>query len=254
MTGPAWTSVADALGESATPVRFWLRDDDAVAVTPALRELAQRCAGAGAPLLLASIPAGATRELGAWVRDHPDITPCQHGYAHRNQSPAGERATELGGARDDDAVLDELRVGWHLMLSCFGDRAMPLMVPPWNRMRPSLAPHLAASGYKAVSTFAGAAALPGTAPVRLDCDLDIIDWRNGRRGREPADVAHRLLPLIATAGNTGQPIGLLTHHLAHDPTAWALLGTLLPLIATHPGAVFTRAEDEVERLASDGAG
>ena len=237
MTTDAWHDLRAALDAAEGPVRFWLRDDDAVAVTPALERLDALRAAAGAPLLLAAIPAGATPALGGWVAERAGVTACQHGVAHRNHAGAGARACELGGERDDAAVLAELLAGRAAMDAAFGPGGWhPLLVPPWNRIRPSLVGHLPAAGYATLSTFAGAA-LPAVPNLeRLDPGLDIIDWRGGRKGRDAPDLARRLAGLVPGVGVTG--VGILTHHLAHDAAAWNGLEAMLALLSAHPAARF----------------
>ena len=238
--------VAAALAAAGTrrPVRFWLRDDDAVDVTPALRRLAALCEPAGLPVMLAIIPAGLTPALGDWLSDHPGLTPCQHGYAHINHAAPGARACELGGDRDDGAVLADLAAGRARLRHTLGPRLSDMLVPPWNRIRDSLLPALPELGYGALSTFADTKRTDPSPLPRLDCDLDIIDWRNERRGRTIADLCTRLLPLIAQAGETGRPIGVLSHHLAHDEAAWAFLDAFVTAMASSPHAVFTSAAAE----------
>ncbi len=229
-----WATLKAELARTADVggrTRFWLRDDDAIAVTPALQRLDGLCSGR-MPILLAVIPAGATRDLAAWTAERPSITPCQHGWRHANHATTGERACELGGARSDGDVLAELAQGRIVICDLFGSEAASILVPPWNRIRPSLIKELSGAGYAALSTFGrvggtGSADLP-----RLNCDLDIIDWRNGRRGRTVESLCERLVRLVIEARIDDAPIGLLTHHLAHDEAAWRFLGEFLDAI--HP--------------------
>jgi hypothetical protein len=245
-------ALAEAAGRQGAPVRVWLRDDDAVDTTPALDRLAALCGAAGLPVLLAVIPVGATDALATWLLDHPFVTPCQHGFAHANHAAPGERACELGGRRSDETVMAELHRGRALLIDRLGPALSGLLVPPWNRIRDSLLPGLARAGYTALSTFAGATT-PAPAPLpRLDCDLDIIDWRHGRRGRSVEDLCTRLLPLIARAGASGQPIGLLTHHLQHDEAAWLFLRAFLQATRDDPSVVFTAAVEEGARIGRRG--
>lgn len=247
MSEAAWDRLGEAL-DAGPPVRVWLRDDDAVDATPALDRLGGHCADAGLPLLLAVIPAGATSALGAWTRRHPLVAPCQHGIAHRNHAPPGARACELGGERSDAVVLAELARAAASMDRVFGAEGWRrILVPPWNRIRDSLVPHLPAAGYRGLSTFSSGGAQPsGPGPKRIDCDLDIIDWRNGRRGRSAADLCTRLAGLLPSARASDRAIGLLTHHLAHDAACWDFLDRLLPMLARHPAVGFTAAEAECE--------
>ncbi len=230
MTATGWAALHRELAvtaEGGGRTRLWLRDDDAVAVTPALERLAALCGEGGMPVLLAVIPGTAEPALGAWLRDRPTLQPCQHGWTHANHAGPGERACELGGSRGDDAVLAELAKGRVAMERLFGAAAVPVLVPPWNRIRASLLERLPDAGYRAISTFAGAAHVlpPGLAAV--DADLDIIDWKRGRRGRTTEELCARLTALAVAARRTGAPIGILTHHLAHDAAAWAFVERFL---------------------------
>ncbi len=251
MSASAWQAFDAALEGAAargTRLRFWLRDDDAVDVTPALERLSDLCAVAGLPVLLAVIPAGITADLAGWLAAQPLFTPCQHGLAHTNHAASGERACELGGDRPDAVVLAELRAGRGRLRAALGPVApSDILVPPWNRIRDSLVPQLPALGFTALSTFKGPQ--PRVALPRLDCDLDIIDWRNGRHGRSDEDLCARLVRLIDGAIATGEAIGLLTHHLAHDEAAWGFLARLLARLQGDGRVAFTNATAELARLA-----
>lgn len=250
MSEAAWTELSRAL-DVGPPVRVWLRDDDAVDATPALDRLEGLCADAALPLLLAVIPAGAMPTLSAWAAKHPLVAPCQHGIAHRNHAAPGARACELGGERSDATVLAELSEAATAMDRLFGGEGwLRVLVPPWNRIRNSLVPHLPAAGYSGLSTFSSSdsSAQPSSHGLpRIECDLDIIDWRNGRRGRTAEDLGGRFTALLAAARTQDRAIGLLTHHLAHDAACWAYLDRLLPMLARHPAVSFTTAEAEISR-------
>jgi hypothetical protein len=222
----SWQAVEAELkrtAEAGGTTRFWLRDDDATDVTPALDRLARSTAAAGMPVLLAVIPAGATPALAEWAGGHPLVRPCQHGWSHANHAGSGERACELGGARPDETVLAELARGRDILCNLLGPNAADILVPPWNRIRPSLVLSLPAAGYAALSTFGRPSGDRPAGLCPLNCDLDIIDWRNERRGRSIPDLCERLTKLIAASRLDGAPIGILTHHLAHDAAAWRFL-------------------------------
>ncbi len=236
---PAWAPAGDALERAAAggrTVRFWLRDDDCVTVTPALDRLASVCAAVGMPILLAVIPEPAAPGLADWIAAHPAVTPCQHGFAHRNHAPSGERASELGGARPPTAVRDELARGRANLKALFGARLSDILVPPWNRIDPHIVSLLPGLGFSALSTF-GPAPERDAGIRRLDSDLDIIDWRNGRIGRSLDDLSRKLAGLV----DRQDAVGLLTHHLAHDATAWAALDEMLGRLRAHPAVCFTEA-------------
>lgn len=237
MSDEPWTPARDALDRAHAEGRrvdVWLRDDDCAAPTPALERLASVCGGVGLPILLAVIPAPAEDALAPWIAAHPAVTPCQHGFAHANHAPPGERARELGG-RTVSAVLDDLRRGRARMRDLFGPALSDVLVPPWNRIDAEVVRHLPDLGFSALSCFAPT---PDASPIpRLDADLDIVDWRGGRVGRPLDDLARKVAGIVAGSDR----LGILTHHLAHDVAAWGALDAMLERLALHPAVRFTDA-------------
>ena len=69
----------DRWSEAGRQIRLWLRDDDAVAPTPALDRLSALGERFALPVLLAVIPAQAEPALAEALRDRPSLLPCQHG-------------------------------------------------------------------------------------------------------------------------------------------------------------------------------
>lgn len=201
------------------PVLWW-RDDDARAVTPQFRRLLVCLTRADLPLCLAVIPEGLDPELCAVVAPYR-VTVLQHGFAHLNRG--GSPPSEFAPADDPAEVAERLAEGWS-RLEGF-PRRLPVYVPPWNTLTPNVAAALAMSGHRAVSAWNGLAG-----PGRVDAHLDLLRWRGGPRfvGRE--QVLDRLTGLLEwrrRRGLWGEPIGLLTHHLAHDEDAWRFLDELL---------------------------
>jgi len=239
VTEAAWAPAGNALDRAAAggrAVRFWLRDDDCVAVTPALDRLTALCTAAGMPILLAVIPEPAEPGLADWVAAHPAVTPCQHGFAHRNHAAPCERARELGGTRPVESALDELARGRAKLQAMFGPRLSDILVPPWNRIDGEIVRLLPGLGFTVLSTC-GPTPERNAGIRRLDSDLDIIDWRHGRAGRPLDDLSRKLAGLVARQ----DVIGILTHHLAHDATAWAALEEMLGRLRDHPAVQFTEA-------------
>lgn len=226
-----------AAGET---VEVWLRDDDAVSHTAALDRLTALCERHAIPLLLAVIPEPAGEDLARFVGSHPILLPTQHGYRHANHAAPGERARELGGQRSHDIVFAELARGRAKLETLFGARNAGILVPPWNRIESRLLPGLPALGFTGLSTFGPERdAVPGLKV--LNCDLDIIDWRNGRIGRPHDKLAEKLASLIRDRQGEPRPIGLLTHHLVHDASAWAFLEICLEHLGRHPAVHFASA-------------
>ena len=233
------TRLLDDMADAGETARFWLRDDDAVTETPALWRLADICGTADLPVLLAVIPAAAEDRLGTVLARMPGFTPCQHGWQHRNHAAPGQRACELGGDRPTEQVWIELVEGRHMLQGVFGGRLADVLVPPWNRIEPAVIQRLPELGFKALSTF-GPPPEDDQGIRRINCDIDVIDWRNGRVGRTAQDVGVKLADAIQAARSHLRPVGILTHHLAHDGQAWRVLEDLVGRLVRHPGAGFTQ--------------
>ena len=213
--------------------QFWLRDDDAIAPTPALDRLIAILARHHIPVLLAIIPKSAGPELAARLAGADLVLPCQHGFSHRNHAGPGEKPQELGLHRGFEPALADLRAGRDKLLALFGDALRPVLVPPWTRIDPALVKHLAGLGLTALSTF-GAPAPPD---FRIDANVDIIDWRATRSGHEHPKLVGKLVEaLVAARKNQHAPIGILAHHLVHGERAWSFLDNLGENLAGHPAA------------------
>lgn len=209
--------------------QLWWRDDDAVSATPELDRLSQLAGGDGIDVLLAVIPAHAQVALADYVRDHGNLKPCVHGWSHTNHAPAGEKKCELGNHRDLETVLREIGAGRQRLEELFGSCLMPVLVPPWNRMRGDLAPRLGEAGIKAFSTFAHKLAYPD---IQANTHVDVMDWKTpgGPAGKPPSHVLGELAAALGTSRANGfYPVGILTHHLVHDEVAWSSLSDLIAL-------------------------
>jgi peptidoglycan/xylan/chitin deacetylase (PgdA/CDA1 family) len=226
----------DAEAAAGRRVRFWLRDDDATAPGPALDRLLGLAGSAGWPVTLAVIPEGATEALAVRLAPQAAIAVAIHGWAHRNHAPPGEKPQELGAHRPPGAVLDELARGVARIGALFGPRAIPMLVPPWNRIAPVVVAGLPALGLRALSVFGPER--PGPLP-EINTQVDLIDWRGGRTGRPAEAIEAAVLDRIAQGG----PVGILSHHLVHDAAAWQSLEDLARATAGHPGAEWVGAPD-----------
>lgn len=228
----------EARAEAGTPRAVWWRDDDARRPGPNLDALAGIAAAAGAPLALAVIPDGVDPELLSWCEGR-GIDVLQHGVRHDNHQTAGKSA-ELGDARTVEAILAELLAARENLRSA---AFVPVLVPPWNRMREDLDAALAAEGYLGLSRFGGA---PRAGPPRrVDTHIDPIAWRTTRS--LVADDALAGMTAKAIAGDG--PIGLLTHHIDHDAALWAFVAAFAALVGQHPGARWVGAR---QLFAGDG--
>jgi glycosyltransferase involved in cell wall biosynthesis len=238
---PLSVAALDLAKAQGRTVPFWLRDDDAVASTQALDRLigiSRRCK---APLVLAVIPAFATPELAKRVADEAHVWCAPHGWSHTDRAGEGEKRSEFPRARSAEPVRSELEQGWQRVSALFGHKALPLFVPPWNRMGVSHLDALAQAGLKGLSGFGWPkpeAALPDALALR-PAHLDIMQWGADRGGRSVADLDRELARHIETHRvNSTLPIGILTHHLVHDRAAWHGLDGLLGMLSVHPAAEF----------------
>ena len=88
----AWQSA----GRRAT---LWWRDDDAVGDTPALQRMLSIASARDVAIAVAAVPARSDASLAGAIARVRQATVIQHGYAHANHAPAGERGAELGEHR-----------------------------------------------------------------------------------------------------------------------------------------------------------
>jgi len=242
---------------------FWWRDDDAVAWTPALQRLLELADGA--PIALAVIPGEAQPELARRLASLDAVTVLQHGWRHTNHGGAGEAKSELGAARPLRQRMEELAAGLHRSRTMFGSQALPVLVPPWNRIGEDLIPRLPEIGFRGLS----ADALP---PWRLRARLptlnafapstdrhrsfhrttsrlrqvhvhvDFIEWHGSRcfiGESETLGLIMRHLEHRRSRRTGGdEPIGILTHHLVQDSPTEPFLQRLVATVRRHPAARF----------------
>jgi len=241
-----WTAVAQELErwrEAGRDVVLWWRDDDAADATPALDRLLALQHDHDVPLALAVVPAQATVKLAERLAQAPRIDLLQHGYAHTNHAPAAEKKAELGPHRPAMVVLGELGTGRMALDRLFGARTLPVLVPPWNRIAPGLVPALPEIGYRGLSTFGiRRRAAPVSGLLQANTHVDLIDWKT-RRFAGVEVVLASFVAALAAARATGEPIGVLSHHLAMDEAAWSFLNSLWEKLGKAPGVKIATARD-----------
>lgn len=240
MNGPHWQALALELGRwsaSGRTVRLWLRDDDAVAPSPALERLSDLAERFAAPVLLAIIPLLAEPALATALRGMPLLRPCQHGAIHRNHAPAGSKKSEFGTERSAADVDADIARGRQRLHDLLGDAVLPVFVPPWNRIARSHAARLDILGFAGLSCFRDYRPGPEGGPRLLNTHVDIIDWHGGRIGRPAAGILTELTTLLTQRRQDesgDSELGLLLHHRDHDETAWSVLSEILAATAVHP--------------------
>ncbi|MCE7030296.1 polysaccharide deacetylase family protein [Jiella avicenniae] len=236
---PRSAAALDRLSGEGRQVSLWWRDDDARSVTPELDRLLGLAKRHALPLALAVIPVGAELALAERLAGEAGVSVLLHGHAHANHASPGEKRAEFGDHRPADVMRGEIVAGKARLEDLFADRFRPVFVPPWNRIGRTARALLAGLGLPTLSVYGAAKDSSDGEPAELNTHLDVMDWR-AMRGLTFDAADGRLAALID--GRTGsaavaEPIGLLTHHLQHDESAWALTDRLLGLLVAHPAVV-----------------
>jgi len=249
----------EAWRETGGAATLWWRDDDAVDGGPALDRLLDLAEQYGVPLNLAVIPASATAVLALRLAGAAaQVSVLQHGFDHTNHAPEGEKSMELGPHRPRVAICEELASGQAMLKAKFGKQAVPVLVPPWNRIADEFVPTLAGLGFRGLSTHTARTALrPAEGLVACNTHVDVMRWRPERGflgENEALDllIGHLRARRQAKAGSTAngprraepdEPSGLLTHHLVMDDAAWSFVSRLLATLGDHPAARWITADE-----------
>ena len=253
-----WQALDLELGKwraAGRTAELWWRDDDAADTSPELDRLLALHRETAVPLALAIVPAQATAALAERLATEPGVDLLQHGYAHVNHAMPGEgKKIELGPHRPAMIVLGELGTGWLALERLFGNRPLGVMVPPWNRIAPALVPTLPEIGFTGLSTFG---ARPRAHPVRrlrqINTHVDLIDWKSGHGfAGEEACLAGLVASLVRSRSESGEPVGILSHHLAMDDRAWDFLRSFWERTGTMSGMRVRSAHELFAVKKSDG--
>jgi hypothetical protein len=226
-------------------LRLWLRDDDAVAPSPALDRLARLGEDHALPVLLAVIPMLAQPALAPALAAMPALRPCQHGCWHRNHAPAGGKKSEFGAERDGEEVASEIALARQRLDDLLGPSVLPVFVPPWNRIDRSHAARLPELGFAGLSCFRNFTLGPEGGPTLVNTDLDVMDWQGGRVGRGLPSLVDEICALLVkrrAGGALSSGLGILLHHRDHDETVWDALAVLLPRLLAHRAVLATGAD------------
>ena len=242
-----WDALArelDAWSQAGRTATLWWRDDDATAPTPALERLLEIRRAHGMGIALAVIPARAVPALAERIAHEQDVVAWQHGWAHMNHAPIGQPKAEIGPHRPAAFILGELARGWLALDRVFGSGAWtPVLVPPHNRIGATLAAALTQAGYRGLS--AGLGPRPLAATQIVNAHVDIMNWTTRRFAGEAAALGDLVAALAAHRNgpaDPSEPIGFLTHHLAHDDAAWRFTDAALGRLKAHPAVRFVHPQ------------
>ncbi|MFC5358393.1 polysaccharide deacetylase family protein [Azospirillum himalayense] len=231
------TAELDAWAAAGRTATLWWRDDDAVEPTRDLDRMIALSVETGAPLALAVIPAGVKEALAPAVDATPGVTVLQHGWSHANHAAPPAKKAELGADRPAAAVLAELAEGRAVLVRLFGPRALPVLVPPWNRIAPGVTVDLPAAGFAGLSVF-GPRRVSTVNMMCVNTHIDPVAWKDGKRFLGDAEslgmaVTHLRARRLG-AVDAEEPTGLLTHHLAMDGETWAFTARFFTVTRHHP--------------------
>ncbi|HEX9395471.1 MAG TPA: hypothetical protein VF943_01910 [Burkholderiales bacterium] len=243
----AWSEFEGEIGrrrDAGHAPLLWWRDDDAGAPTAEIGRLLELSAVCEVPLALAVVPEAAQPALFRML--HARVAVLQHGCDHVNRAGPGEKKTEFPAAEGDAAALERLVEARRRLEAVAGSWTLPVLAPPWNRLRGTLAARLAEFGFRGLSGYGPRAV---TAPVagltQVNTHVDIVAWHAGRGfvGDEQAlAMLRRQLDLA-----TEEPIGILTHHAVHEASSWRFLERLFETARrqgarwAHPAELFLPA-------------
>lgn len=235
----------DRWGEAGRVATLWWRDDDAVAATPQLDDLLRLADEV--PVALAVIPAFARPGLATALPRTPLVAVLQHGWQHANRAGHGKKS-EYPETRPAAVVGAEVAAGRARLRALFGSRALPVLVPPWNRFADELLPLLPGNGISGLSRLASRCCAPWPPGlVALDVHLDLVAWHGGRgfigAGAALGGLVGRLQAQRLGAAAAAGPIGILTHHLIMDGATATFLDRLIALTGAHPASRWAGAAE-----------
>jgi hypothetical protein len=232
-----WEEFAECL-RSRRRISFWWRDDDVggdgwnilrrMEHERRLEDMLALLARYGIPAVFAVVPyklrlysSGQIKLLkkyGAYA--------AMHGICHRNNAKPGCNASEFPSGCDVEAAVSKILKHKRELEEIFGDRMLPIFVPPWNTLCGELEARLRASGFSAVSKYNR----PACEHADDNVDVDFIDWQK-RDLRGERDI---LADLIALLRNDDiRVIGLMNHHKVVTRRGSIFFDKLFSTLARH---------------------
>jgi hypothetical protein len=231
--------------DAGIPTKFWWRDDDLADDCEGFRHLVRFAQSSGICPLVAAIPARVRPGLGDVVAKLPEITVCQHGYAHVSHQPPDAAKSEFGDARTQSDVRADIVTGRRIMEKTFGRNHAAVFVPPWNRFLPCYADILVEEMFSGFSASTGPSTLRDRQNLRcVDIDVGVLDWTDPPAIRDAAVLIAKLTDIVKGAGlDRRAPIGILTHHRAMGAEAWQTMAEVFSSVSATSGAGWCRPHE-----------
>jgi hypothetical protein len=238
----------DCWARRGLKARFWVRDDDASEMSAPLARLHDLATSYEITIGLAVIPGKVQPSLLQFMNDeeHRFHAMC-HGWQHINYAPRGRTPAEFGHDRPMSALIHDAKLAFSTFREYLTDSHV-VFVPPFGQISRSMIRALPGVGFTGMSGGAGwlerrlSLRMPSWFNVpRLDVHIDPINWR--RRTAHSADTICDALVRCLRQRRIGflssdAPIGLLTHHLAHDEKVWAACNDILDFLRHHRAVEF----------------
>jgi hypothetical protein len=240
----------DCWADAGLTAKFWVRDDDASEITPNLERLSDLATKHNIRIGLAVIPGNIAANLSDFLGNNTrQFYPMCHGWKHVNHNQRNKPA-EFGPDRPISSMITDAQSALSLFNGSFGALKV-IFVPPFNRVTPALIKALPNIGFFGTSlmpnylerkmlqlgarlNLSAAIKVPDFSDSpRIDVHLDVINWRT-KTAQATKTIANNLvqqlrgrrLGLVAV----DKPIGLLTHHLAHNEGIWRACNEVLEFL------------------------
>ena len=222
---------------------FWWRDDDAQDVSHELDAMLRVAKSFDVTIGLSVIPAKLKPRLAQHLGRTQAAQILVHGYRHENFARQREAKREFSSARPLDEMTGELAQGASILREAFRGRVLPVLVPPWNRIAPSVVRELPRLGYRGLSTWKPRlASHPVAGLLQVNTHLDVIDWRRGRVIKDERLIAGLLVRKLRWRRmhrtRAAEPLGLLTHHAYWSAEKERIIVRLLEATRNHPAAAW----------------
>lgn len=212
---------------------IWWRDDDIAYIRPwrpllraqarsRLKFVCDTLAASRMPALLAVEPWQFLEKAGPLLnilKESP-VPLAIHGIRHKNRARVGK--SEFPPEYAGEAQCREILAVFRRFRQEFGERLLPVFVPPFNSIAPALVRLLRQNGL-AVS---GSNVSPG---IAWNTDYDFVDWER-RRLLPPETIIGDLVALC----RAGSPfIGINSHHKLIAPQDRRFVRALLAVLDSH---------------------
>jgi hypothetical protein len=213
---------------------FFLRDDDAARATPRLQRLLGICRQTDTQVMLSVIPGRVQPDLVETIMECEFAVPVQHGYQHESHSTIEGVKSEFPDEEALEPQHDRARRGIEDMANAFGDRFMPILVPPWNNISQKLVANLASVGIAGLSCSGRRG---GSDRYNIKLFNSWVSLNDFSKLEEPFDPAIIVDKYMRTIGNRLtqakdrlEPIGLTTHHLVTSEEQFRFLHALIETV------------------------